>query len=211
MNRIPSREVPSIRAASSSSIGSVRKNWRSMKIPNALHRLGMISPPTLSTMPSFLTIRNVGISSTWKGTISVASSTTNSTSRPKNADPRERVGGEAAEQQVARHRGQRIERAVDEEVAERDGVPRRRVVAEMQRGGEQDRREAAAPAGLVSSDRITIQISGTSMIAATGGEEQMPGAERQRAARSRRGASAAAGSGRRRLSARWRCRPPHEL
>ena len=84
LNRIPSREVPSIRAASSSSIGSVRKNWRNMKIPNALHRLGMIRPPTLSTSPRCLTIRNVGISRTWNGTISVASSTTNSTSRPKN-------------------------------------------------------------------------------------------------------------------------------
>ena len=83
LNRIPSREVPSIRAASSSSIGSVRKNWRSMKMPNALHRLGTIRPPTLSTIPSFLTIRNVGMSRTWKGTISVARSTTNRTFRPK--------------------------------------------------------------------------------------------------------------------------------
>ena len=44
----------------------------------------MIRPPTLSTNPRCLTIRNVGISRTWNGTISVASSTTNSTSRPKN-------------------------------------------------------------------------------------------------------------------------------
>ena len=61
----------------------MRKNWRSMKMPNALHRLGMISPPTVSTIPSCLTIRKVGMRITWKGTISVASSTTNSTSRPK--------------------------------------------------------------------------------------------------------------------------------
>ena len=80
----PSRLQPSMRAASSSSIGSVRKNWRSMKMPKALTRLGAISALMLSIRPRWRTIRKVGISTTWNGTISVASSATKSTFEPKN-------------------------------------------------------------------------------------------------------------------------------
>ena len=80
----PSREQPSIRAASSSSIGSVRKNWRRRKIPNGVTRFGAIRAPSESTSPRCWTIRNVGIMITWNGTISVARSAMNVTSRPKN-------------------------------------------------------------------------------------------------------------------------------
>ena len=45
VNRIFRREAPSIRAASSSSIGSVRKNCVSMKMPNTFARFGTISAP----------------------------------------------------------------------------------------------------------------------------------------------------------------------
>ena len=79
----PNREHPSIRAASSSSTGSVRKNWRSRKMPNGVTRLGAISAPSVSTRPRCCTIRNVGIMITWNGTISVARSAMNVTSRPK--------------------------------------------------------------------------------------------------------------------------------
>ena len=80
---VPSREQPSIRAASSSSIGSVRKNCRMRKIPNGVTRLGRISAPSESTSPRWRMIRKIGIITTWNGIISVASSRTNSTSRPK--------------------------------------------------------------------------------------------------------------------------------
>ena len=73
-----------MRAASSSSIGSVRKNWRSMKMPNALARLGTISALMLSISPMCRTIRKVGIITTWNGTISVARSRMKSTFEPKN-------------------------------------------------------------------------------------------------------------------------------
>ena len=80
----PSREQPSIRAASSSSTGSVRKNWRRRKMPNGVTRFGAIRAPSESTRPRCWTIRNVGIMITWNGTISVARSAMNITSRPKN-------------------------------------------------------------------------------------------------------------------------------
>ena len=84
LNSTPRREAPSILAASSSSMGSVRKNCRSRKMPNGVTRLGRISAGSVFTSPSRCTIKNVGIIVTWNGTISVASSATNSTSRPKN-------------------------------------------------------------------------------------------------------------------------------
>ena len=40
----PQRLAPSIRAASSSSNGMPRKNWRSRKTPKAVKACGMISP-----------------------------------------------------------------------------------------------------------------------------------------------------------------------
>src|SRR5438034_8803621 len=45
-------------------------------------------------------------------------------------------------QQVARDRGDRVHRAVQEEVAERDGAERCRVVLEAERAGEQHRWKA---------------------------------------------------------------------
>ncbi len=61
-----------MRAASSSSTGSVRKNWRIMKMPKPLARFGRISAPSVSISPAERTIRNVGIITTWNGIISVA-------------------------------------------------------------------------------------------------------------------------------------------
>ena len=100
LNRMPSREVPSIRAASSSSIGSVRKNWRSMKMPNALHRLGMISPPTLSTMPEVLDDQEGRDQQHLEGHHQRRQQHHEQDVAAEEADPRERVGGEAAEQQL---------------------------------------------------------------------------------------------------------------
>ncbi len=82
--------MPSTRAASSSSTGTVWKNCRRKKIPKAVARLGSISEPrwliprygeTLS--PNHFTIRKTGIIVTWKGTISVAISTRNSALLPR--------------------------------------------------------------------------------------------------------------------------------
>src|SRR6185437_730992 len=79
----PRRVQPSIRAASSRSTGSVRKNWRKRKMPNGVTRFGAIRPPSESTRPRCCTIRKVGIMITWNGTIRVARSAMKSTSRPK--------------------------------------------------------------------------------------------------------------------------------
>ncbi len=70
--RTPSRDAPSMRAASSSSTGSVRKNCRIMKMPKPVARLGRIRAGSVSIRPADLTIRNVGIITTWNGIISVA-------------------------------------------------------------------------------------------------------------------------------------------
>ena len=115
----PSRLQPSIRAASSSSIGSVRKNWRSMKMPNAVARFGSISAVMLSITPRWRTIRKVGIRITWNGTISVARSSKNSTFEPKNSQPGERVGGQAADHQVREHDHRRDDHRVQVPGAER--------------------------------------------------------------------------------------------
>ena len=48
------------------------------------------------------------------------------------AQPREGVGGEAAEEEVAGHGGQRVQEAVEEEVPERQRVPGVHVVGEVQ-------------------------------------------------------------------------------
>src|SRR5919198_106552 len=82
--RTPSREQPSIRAASSSSIGRGRKNCRRREVPNGVTRLGTISAPRESISPRCCTIRNVGIMTTWNGTISVASIATKRRALPKN-------------------------------------------------------------------------------------------------------------------------------
>ena len=83
LTRAPIRLQPSIRAASSSSMGRVRKNWRSMKMPKAFTRLGTISADTLSISPRCRTIRKVGMRMTWNGTISVARRTMKRTFEPK--------------------------------------------------------------------------------------------------------------------------------
>ena len=91
MNSTPSRDVPSTRAASSSSTGTVWKNWRRKKMPNAVARFGSINAPMWSMpspsqtlSPNHLTMRNTGIIVTWNGTISVAISVTKSAPRPRN-------------------------------------------------------------------------------------------------------------------------------
>ena len=54
-------------------MGSVLKNWVSMKMPNTFTRFGTMSAPSRSISPRSLTMRNVGIRTTCKGTIKVAS------------------------------------------------------------------------------------------------------------------------------------------
>ena len=85
-----SRLAPSTRADSSYSIGSVRKNWRRKKMPNAVAALGRMSAPMWSMptpastcTPSHLTMMNCGIIVTWNGTMSVAMITANSAVRPR--------------------------------------------------------------------------------------------------------------------------------
>ena len=86
-----SRLAPSTRAASSYSIGSVRKNCRRKNTPNAVAAFGTISAPIWPMpapasrfTPIHLVIRNCGIIVTWNGTISVAIITMNSAVRPRN-------------------------------------------------------------------------------------------------------------------------------
>jgi hypothetical protein len=51
LNSTPSRDAPSILAASSSSTGRVRKNCRSRKMPKAPARFGTISAPSVLIIP----------------------------------------------------------------------------------------------------------------------------------------------------------------
>jgi hypothetical protein len=78
------RLAPSILAASSSSIGSVRKNCVSRKIPNTFARFGTISAPRVFSRCICFTIKNVGISTTWTGIINVASRKKYATLLPQN-------------------------------------------------------------------------------------------------------------------------------
>src|SRR5512135_1207590 len=70
--------APSIRAASSISIGTVMKNWRSRKTSQALaKKAGTIKGKKVSYQPIFLKSTNVGISVTWAGSMMVESSNRN--------------------------------------------------------------------------------------------------------------------------------------
>src|SRR5215831_10751796 len=82
--------APSTRADSSYSTGSVLKNCRRKKMPNAVAALGRISAPmwlmptwASTWTPSHLVMMNWGIIVTWNGTMSVAMITANSSPRPR--------------------------------------------------------------------------------------------------------------------------------
>src|SRR3954453_9342718 len=68
---------PSSLAASSSSLGTVMKNWRSRNVPNAVNAHGRISAWYELTQPSCFITRNIGITMTSCGTISVLRYSTN--------------------------------------------------------------------------------------------------------------------------------------
>jgi hypothetical protein len=72
-----------MRAASASSIGMVRKYWRSRKQPKAPPRkLGRYRGAWVPYRPRALKITNCGIAAICAGIISVTSRATNSTCRP---------------------------------------------------------------------------------------------------------------------------------
>ena len=70
---------PSMRAASSSSLGTPTVYWRIKKIPNAPTALGTKSAWYELNQLKLLMIWNCGTSSTWNGIMSVASMMVNST------------------------------------------------------------------------------------------------------------------------------------
>ena len=82
--RVRTRPAPSTLAASSRSAGIDRKNCRSRKTPNGVARLGSASDASESTRPRCFITSRVGIITTWNGTISVASISTNATLLAKN-------------------------------------------------------------------------------------------------------------------------------
>jgi hypothetical protein len=83
-HRIAHSLQPSSRAASINSCGSVRKNWRSIKIRNAFPKnAGTISGRKVSTQPSVRNSKNTGSSVTCGGSISVLSITQNQKPRPR--------------------------------------------------------------------------------------------------------------------------------
>ena len=83
-NSTPSVEQPSIQAASSSSLGSERKNCRIRNTANGVTSDGTISAPSVSMRPSYRMTTNVGIIVSWKGIAIVASISTSSTREPAN-------------------------------------------------------------------------------------------------------------------------------
>ena len=86
VQKIRNSPAPSIRAASSSSSGTPRAYWRTMKIPKMGARPGIIAPSSVFTSPSLWSIRNSGSIPTWPGITSAASSTRNRRSRaPKRS------------------------------------------------------------------------------------------------------------------------------
>jgi transposase InsO family protein len=77
-------EAPSITAASKSSRGSVRKNWRSRKMPKALPKnAGTVSGRRVLIQPMARNRMKVGIRVTWLGTIIVARKMMNRTFLPR--------------------------------------------------------------------------------------------------------------------------------
>ncbi|GMA86732.1 hypothetical protein GCM10025868_19820 [Angustibacter aerolatus] len=81
---VRSRPAPSMRAASSSSRGRVRKNCRSRNTPNGVARFGSAMEARVSTRCRCFITSSVGIMITWNGTMSVASISTNATPLPAN-------------------------------------------------------------------------------------------------------------------------------
>src|SRR6185436_11031933 len=77
----PNREHPSIRAASSSSYGIPRKNWRSRNMPNGEAAKGMISARYVLTQSNSRISRYKGTTITSKGMIVVAMNSAKSWSR----------------------------------------------------------------------------------------------------------------------------------
>ena len=65
-------------------MGSERKNWRIRKMPKAEVSQGTNAAARVSTRPSRLNMRKVGIISSWIGTITVATMAKNPTVRPGN-------------------------------------------------------------------------------------------------------------------------------
>src|SRR3954471_14445584 len=84
VNSTRSREQPSIHAASSSSRGRDRKNWRSRNTANGVTSDGTMSAPRLSIRPSFFITRNVGIMVSWNGIAIVATISASSAREPAN-------------------------------------------------------------------------------------------------------------------------------
>src|SRR5438067_11794813 len=82
--KAPNSEQPSMRAASSSSRGKPRKNWRRRNMPSGLATKGMISAWYVSTQWNARISMYSGIASTSNGMTIVARKMTNSTSRPGN-------------------------------------------------------------------------------------------------------------------------------
>ncbi len=80
--KIRIRPAPSMSAASSSSPGSDRKNWRSRKMSSTEATFGRIRPHPESNMPSAWVMWMRGTSRVIVGTIMPASSTANSLSLP---------------------------------------------------------------------------------------------------------------------------------
>ena len=82
--KMPHSLQPSIRAASLSSSGMVRKNWRMRKMLNALPKnAGTHSGLSVPIQPSVLNTPYIGTMSTGNGTIIVTSVSTNRVSRPR--------------------------------------------------------------------------------------------------------------------------------
>ena len=78
--------APSIRAASSSSLGTVRKYCRIRKTPQTVTSSVLTKPAYVSIQPSVSIRRNLGISTTTAGTIIVDRYSRNSLSRPLNSN-----------------------------------------------------------------------------------------------------------------------------
>ena len=82
--KIRSSPAPSMRAAWISSSGRDRMNWRIRKTPNGPARNGRIIPGSVLVRPMLVVSTNSGTNVTTPGTISVPSTTANSTFLPGN-------------------------------------------------------------------------------------------------------------------------------
>ena len=84
--------APSTLAESSRSRGIVRKCCRNKKIPSTWIRAGTMRLAWLLRRCIYRISINSGIATTWVGRVRPARNRVNSTSRPRNSNPRKRVG-----------------------------------------------------------------------------------------------------------------------